>query len=1207
MLTESNNMNNAIFVQKRDGTTQEVSFDKILRRMKSLSTNLDVNPHLIAQKLCNRIYDGVKTSELDILGGEICALMITTHPDYQILAGRIAMSNLEKNTSPSFSETIQILHDNTDRNGDPCSLISEDLYQIVQKHKTKLNSVIKHRRDGNIGYFGLKTLEKSYLFKVGGKIVERPQYMFMRVSLGIHGSNIKDAIETYNGLSEQEFIHATPTLYNAGTKRPQLSSCFLLSMKADSIDGIYSTLKDCALISKWAGGIGLHVHNVRAKTSLIRGTNGISNGLVPMLRVFNNTARYVDQCVLPETIIYTTQGPMEIQNCVPGVTPIYNRKGYVEIIQKVLEHSYDEKMLKFQFDKLGCELTVTPQHPIYILPNVDPTFNVKDIQNRLSQNLLSYEWKEAENVSINDMVVFSIPFYMKDIISLSEEDCLIYGILSYLNAYPDQTKTKYSIKLNNTLEDELSYSSQVMKIITDYLGNKIVEYKIKKTRHEIEITWDKTVNLPFVNSDFMDNVGRCYIASRWLNLPNNKIKYIINGFILVCNELITFVNNDLMKEGFKFMCLKLGFMPEIEKQSNSSWYHIFSRCTKDYYRIKIPKTVENCKALGIDVNKETNFERSYSMKFDDKIVCRIKNIQETKYQGILYDLQMPEEHNYLLSSGLVHNGGGKRNGSIAIYIEPWHSDIHSFLELKKNHGSEEERARDLFYALWIPDLFMKRVKENGEWTLMCPDECPGLADCYGEEFESLYQKYENEGRGKTTMKAQELWAQILESQTETGTPYILFKDHCNRKSNQKNLGTIKSSNLCCEIVEYSSPEETAVCNLASIGLPKFVKETDKGIIFDYEHLMKVVKIVTRNLNKVIDVNFYPIPETRNSNMKHRPIGIGVQGLADVFAKMKIGFDSLEAKKINRLIFEYIYLASLEASMEIAKKREKLIKKYKDLVGKKGDEITEEVIGEKEKLEKELNPIREELARDKFLGTYSSYIDSPCYHGKLQFDMWGVEPSEELKGRWDKLRKDIKKFGIRNSLLLAPMPTASTSQIMGNNECIEPYTSNIYLRRVLAGEFIVINEHLVRDLIKIEMWNPEIKDLILKYEGSIQNIESIPDDLKQIYKTVWEISQKSLIDMAADRGAFICQSQSLNLFIARPNHGKLTSMHFYSWKKGLKTGIYYLRSKPIAKAQQFTIEPDAKISSENNSTTEPLEENAITACRLDNPDCEACGS
>jgi len=1226
MLSESTNMNNAIFVQKRDGSTQEVSFDKILKRMKSLSSGLTVNPHLIAQKLCNRIYDGVKTSELDILGGEICALMITTHPDYQILAGRIAMSNLEKNTSPSFSETVQILYDNVDKNGDRCSLISEELYQTVQKHKTKLNSVIKHKRDSNIGYFGLKTLEKSYLFKVAGKLVERPQYMFMRVALGIHGNNIKDAIETYHGLSEQEYIHATPTLFNAGTKRPQLSSCFLLSMKNDSIDGIYSSLKDCALISKWAGGIGLHVHNIRAKNSVIRGTNGISNGLVPMLRVFNNTARYVDQCVLPQTVIYTTDGPKEIQNCLPGITQIYNRCGKIENIQQVLEHPYEDKILEFTFDKLGCELTITPQHPLYILPEVDNKFNATDIQNRISQNLLSYEWKEAEKVTPQDMVVFTIPQYSQDIDSLSEADCFMYGIISALGGYGIYHQTEYNISLPTPLVETgsavESNTTQIIKSISTYLGNKTIKHSINCNGKTRCISWEKTVSLPFVYGDFYDVEGKPYISPRWLNLPTQKLIQILKGFLLGNDSLIIKIDGKIMKECLKFMCLRLGFLPEILSKKTYKSLDIFGMYGKDYYEFKIPKTLDISRLLGNlhiqgeNLSESSDYESTNSFRIDDKIVCRVMNVKETKYQGILYDLQMSEEHNYLLASGLVHNGGGKRNGSIAIYIEPWHADIFSFLELKKNHGNEEERARDLFYALWISDLFMKRVKTNGVWTLMCPDECPGLSDCYGEEFEELYQKYEAEGRGKQTIKAQDLWSHILESQTETGTPYLLFKDHCNNKSNQKNLGTIKSSNLCCEIVEYSSPEETAVCNLASIGLPKYVKTVEQDGVtktsFDYEHLMKVVKIVTRNLNKVIDVNFYPIPETRVSNMRHRPIGIGVQGLADVFAMMKLPFDSDEAKEVNRLIFEHIYLAALESSMELSKKREKQMKKYKDVLERVSQNSTDELVEEKEKLEQELNPIREELNRDKYLGTYSSYIGSPCSEGILQYDMWGVEPSEILKSRWDKLKKDIKKYGIRNSLLLAPMPTASTSQIMGNNECIEPYTSNIYLRRVLAGEFIVINEHLVRDLIKIDMWNPEVKDQILVNEGSIQNIEGIPEDLKKIYKTVWELSQKTIIDMAADRGAFICQSQSMNLFIARPDHGKLTSMHFYSWKKGLKTGIYYLRSKPVAKAQQFTIEPE-KVQSSVSPTQpiqvegESLEANAIKACRLDNPDCEACGS
>ena len=1226
MLSQSpSHMNNAIHVQKRDGSRQEVSFDKILKRMKSLSTGLDVNPHLIAQKLCNRIYDGVKTSELDILGGEICALMITTHPDYQILAGRIAMSNLEKNTSPSFSETIQVLYDNKDKNGDRCSLISEELYQIVQKHKTKLNSVIKHKRDGNIGYFGLKTLEKSYLFKVGGKIIERPQYMFMRVALGIHGHNIKDAIETYHGLSEQEFIHATPTLFNAGTKRPQLSSCFLLSMKADSIDGIYSTLKDCAMISKWAGGIGLHVHNVRAKNSVIRGTNGISNGLVPMLRVFNNTARYVDQCVLPETIIYTTDGALEIQNCVPGKTQIYNLLGQAETIQNVLEHPYEGEMLHLELDNLATSLDITPEHPIYVLPEVDSAYSVDDIENRLQQNLLEYEFKEAKNITTRDMIVFTIPSFHQDIEDIKEEDCYIYGLMLSRGEYGNQKETRCMITLKNSETANNPQDNGLLATVVNYLTNRGIKNQVEFVGHKLIIRWDKTVNLPFHYSDFYNSKGEKSINSRWLNLPTHKLVHLLKGILAgEGNNFIIRVDSKSWLEDIKFMCLRMGFIPRVSIKKTYSSFDILGRYGKTNIDIHIPKATDICQTLGIDMERQTNLEFSNHLRFGDKLLCRISNITDSKYQGILYDLQMPQEHNYLLSSGLVHNGGGKRNGSIAIYIEPWHADIMSFLELKKNHGSEEERARDLFYALWVPDLFMKRVQSNGDWTLMCPDECPGLADCYGEKFEELYEQYEREGKGKLTMSAQELWSHILESQTETGTPYLLFKDHCNHKSNQKNLGTIKSSNLCCEIVEYSSPEETAVCNLASIGLPKFVKERqveDGGnegdneqieSYFDYEHLAKVVKIVTRNLNKVIDINFYPIPETRTSNLRHRPIGIGVQGLADVFAKMKVGFDSVEARHINRMIFEHIYLASLESSMEIAKKREKQMKKYKELLLKLDsscsgtEEPDTELSVEISKLEKELKPIREELNREKFLGSYSSYLGSPISQGIFQYDMWGVETSEELKSRWDKLKKDIKKYGIRNSLLLAPMPTASTSQIMGNNECIEPYTSNIYLRRVLAGEFIVINDHLVRDLIKINMWSPEIKDLILKNEGSIAQIDGIPDKIKEIYKTVWEMSQKSLIDMAADRGAFICQSQSLNLFIARPDSGKLTSMHFYSWKKGLKTGIYYLRSKPIAKAQQFTIEPEKKKTTETK-TDSSLEATAIKACRLDNPDCLACGS
>ena len=826
MVDSINNTMELDYVTKRDGSKEEIQFDKILTRIKKLSKTLTINPSKVTQKVCSQIYPNIHTSEIDELGGQICASLSTEHPDYGRLASNIVISNHHKNTSPSFTECIKALYEE--------DLISKKIYSIVKTYRAKLNDVIDCKRDFDLDYFGFKTLEKSYLMKINGEVVERPQYMFMRVSLGIHLNDIKEAIETYNYMSNKYFTHATPTLFNSGTPRPQLSSCFLLSMKDDSIEGIFSTLKDCALISKWAGGIGLHVHNVRAKNSKIRGTNGISNGLVPMLRVFNNTARYVDQ------------------------------------------------------------------------------------------------------------------------------------------------------------------------------------------------------------------------------------------------------------------------------------------------------------------------------------------------------------------------GGGKRNGSFAIYIEPWHKDIFDWLLLRKNHGSEEERARDLFYAIWMPDLFMERVKENGSWTLFCPNEAPGLADCYGDDFKTLYLKYESDKHyNGETIDARKLWFAILESQIETGTPYICYKDAANKKSNQQNLGTIKSSNLCTEIIQYSSPKEYAVCNLASIGLSKFVNTNTNQ--FDYDMLYKVTKIITKNLNKVIDVNYYPIPECELSNKLHRPMGIGVQGLADVFALMKIAFDSESAKQINENIFETIYYSAVETSLEISIKREVKIKEIKTLMDKieKVSESTElsEMKKDLSALKKIYKPIKEELNRDNYLGSYSSFEGSPMSKGLFQFDLWGGKGSDRYD--WDMLKNKVKKHGIRNSLLLAPMPTASTSQILGNNECIEPFTSNIYLRRTLAGEFVVINKYLIKDLIDLNLWNEDIKNMIIKNNGSVKDIDEIPDNIKNVYKTVWEIGNKTLINMAADRGKYICQSQSLNLFVEKPDFNKLSSMHFYSWSKGLKTGIYYLRTKPIAQAQQFTIEPEKKKTK--------------FVCKKDDPDCLMCGS
>lgn len=784
-----------MLVIKRDGRKETVKFDKITARIEKLSYGLNsdfVKTIEIAKKVIDGLYDGVSTQELDELAAETAATLTTKHPDFATLAARIAVSNLHKTTSKSFSSTMKRLYTYVNpKTGENASLLSKEVYGIINKNAALLDSSIIYDRDFSYDYFGFKTLEKSYLLKLDGKVVERPQHMLMRVAVGIHMDDIDSVLETYNLLSEKWFTHATPTLFNAGTPKPQLSSCFLLTMKEDSIDGIYDTLKQCAKISQSAGGIGLSIHNVRATGSYIKGTNGVSNGIIPMLRNFDMTARYVDQ------------------------------------------------------------------------------------------------------------------------------------------------------------------------------------------------------------------------------------------------------------------------------------------------------------------------------------------------------------------------GGGKRKGSFAIYIEPWHSDIFEFLQLKKNHGKEELRARDLFYAMWIPDLFMKRVESNEDWSLFSPDEAKNLHETYGEEFEKLYEKYEKEGKARKTVKAQDLWFEILEAQIETGNPYILYKDAANKKSNQKNLGTIKSSNLCTEIIEYTSPDEVAVCNLASIALNKFVKD---DLTYDHQKLYEITKVITRNLNKVIDVNYYPVEEAKNSNLRHRPIGIGVQGLADTFILMRQSFDSPEAKQLNAEIFETIYFAAMESSMEIAQKE----------------------------------------------GPYKTYEGSPVSKGIFQFDMWGVVPSSK-RWDWTKLKREVKKHGVRNSLLLAPMPTASTSQILGNNECFEPYTSNIYTRRVLSGEFIVVNKHLLKDLIKLNLWNENMKDRLMESNGSIQGFEEIPEDIKQLYRTVWEVSQKSIIDMAADRGAYICQSQSMNIHMQDANFGKLTSMHFHAWKKGLKTGLYYLRTKAAADAIKFTIVKEEK-------STDKEEQQSAMQCSIDNQDdCEMCGS
>jgi ribonucleoside-diphosphate reductase alpha subunit len=944
-------------VTKRDGTIEIVSFDKILTRIRRLGNeaNLRINYTTLAMKVIDQLYDKIATTKIDELCADQCASLASTHPDYNTLAGRIVVSNHHRNTSASFSAVMKQLYDFRDLQGQNCPMISEELYQIVCDHGSDLDAICNYDRDYLIDFFGFKTLERSYLMKIHRATVERPQHMWLRVSIGIHGRNFDLVRETYNYMSNKYFTHATPALFNAGTPRQQLSSCFLLSMESDSIEGIYNTLKDCAMISKWAGGIGLHIHNIRAQGSHIRGTNGSSNGIVPMLRVFNNTAKYVDQCVVPDTLVLASDGYKPIRDVLVG-----------EVFS-----------------------TRTIPEPV--------------------------DFSKSEFYQMNDTR------------GLEES------------------------------EDSISVSGHSNANVVSRVKRVIV--------HEV------------VDADLlaMETVGAngC-VSDHVLRITPGHPVYAVRAEDVA----------DPRKRG------------------------------------------EWIEAGQLQVGDRLVFGENVRASYQS-----ITSIREEKYTGDLYDLEIETENqrpgfantNYLTPSALLHNGGGKRNGSFAIYLEPWHADVEMFLQMRKNHGDEELKARDLFYALWIPDLFMQRMRDGGQWTLLCPDECPGLADCYGDAFVELYTKYEREGRGKKTMPARDLWLQILDAQMETGTPYILYKDACNAKSNQKNLGTIKSSNLCTEIVEYSSPDETAVCNLASIGLPMFV--VDKT--FDFALLHKVAKVATRNLNRVIDINYYPTEKTRRSNMRHRPIGIGVQGLSDTFIQMGMAFYSDEAKELNRAIFETIYHAALEQSIEMARAD----------------------------------------------GPYESFVGSPASQGVLQFDMWDVIPSDRYN--WGYIRRELLCHGMRNSLLVAPMPTASTSQILGFNECIEPLTSNIYSRRTLAGEFILANKYLMTDLLNLGLWNEKIKNNIIANNGSIQHIDIIPQEIKDRYKTVWEIPMRHLIDMAADRGAFICQSQSLNLWLEDPNYNNLTSMHFYSWKKGLKTGIYYLRRRAKHQAQQFTIEPEKR--------------------------------
>jgi len=1067
-------------VIKRNGELEEIAFDKILNRIKKLGmeANINVNYSSLTMKVIDQLYDKIHTTKIDELTADHCISLSTHHPDYATLAGRILVSNHQKNTSPSFSEAMKQLYYFYDVHEGHSPIISQELWETVSSNREIFDEMINHNRDYLIDFFGFKTLERAYLYKINNTIVERPQYMWLRVAIGIHGKKMDDIKETYDLMSQKYFTHATPTLFNAGSPRPQLSSCFLQAMENDSVDGIYNTLKECAQISKYSGGIGLHIHNIRCKDSHIRGTNGKTAGIVPMLKVFNNTARYINQCFAPETVVYSKDGPKQMKDITTS-DELITMDGTFKRVNKIIINKVKKEILEIETANSLFPVRVTKEHEIYAINH--------ETQNKAGQFTPSF--LSAGNLKEDDLVAFPIPSYVNETYVISD-----------MNFYES-----YGTLIGNQGE----------KMSSPYL----------------HLSQEKTLKLiigMFKSSNF--------------NTQTNTYSS----------------TNSLLISQIKYLLLKLGVL------TTSS--HEFEITVPQEYQLQVKTTSNSNNILWSPITKITKIE----------------------YEGDVYDFNMIDNHNYLTDMGLVHNSG-KRNGSFAIYLEPWHGDIESFLEMRKNHGDEEMKARDLFYALWVPDLFMERIKENKKWSLFCPDECPGLSDVYGDKFKELYESYESSGKSRKTMDARDLWFKVLDAQMETGTPYLLYKDAANMKSNQKNIGTIKSSNLCTEIIQVSDEKETSVCNLASIGLPTCVNP--KTLEFDYDKLHAVTKVITNNLNKIIDINYYPTPKSKRSNLLNRPIGIGVQGLADVFMMMNVPFHSDAAKKINIDIFETIYHAALEKSNEIAIDRHDKLKRFHDYFNEMKtlqtnaaeDYVTTDVIFEHLS---ELKPVYGEMNNlsNERCGAYSSFEGSPASLGYLQFDMWNVIP---LSNRydWTGLKQSIRKYGLRNSLLLAPMPTASTSQILGFNECFEPITSNIYSRSTLAGEFILANKYLMNDLIQLGLWTEKIKDNIIANKGSIQQLTVLPQYIRDKYKIVWEIPMKHIIDMSADRGAYVCQSQSLNLWLEDPNYNTLTSMHFYSWKRGLKTGIYYLRRKAKHQAQQFSIEPERKQEDENTQHDE----------------------
>jgi len=1414
-------------IKKRDGHLENLSFDKIVYRLKKLANDKtlgqlkSIDTDIIAQKVVSTIYDGVSSTELDEEAARI-AISMTENLEFGKLASRIVISNMHKNTTECFSQVMENLYGNIDKNGNNAPVLADDIIDIIRKNKDILNDSIDYTRDYKFDYFGFKTLEKSYLMKINGKVVERPQHLYMRVAIQVHKDSIEEIIKTYNLISQHYFTFASPTMFNGGSRLQNLSSCFLLNTK-DSIDGIFKTMSDCAKISKVGGGIGLDINNIRSKGTIIRGTNGHSDGIIPMLKVYNEISTYVNQCFIPDTWVYSKNGPKQMKDITTSDFLI-TIDGTFKQVNQVIKNDINKEILEIRATNTLFPVKVTKEHELYLLKNQKKITNYSVIKNRLEKGLIKPEFYDAKDLTEDDLVGFPIPTYEADNDIHDLDYYKFYGIMLG-NGHICDGRNEFNITLDNyDLKD----------FVKTYLKDKNIHYWECENKTECSsIRWCDSDLLNLTREMLYDSNNEKYIKDEFLHLPIPKIMKILEGLLrtdcLNLKELVFTSSSQKLVMQTRYLLLRLGILTSGNVKNNIEKSHITKQLS---YYLRIPKHPNLSKIINF---KETGQYFKY-FEWNGILWGRIKSIHKITYKGEVYDFNMIDNHNYLTDMGLVHNSG-KRKGSFAMYLSPHHPDIFEFLDLRKNQGSESLRARDLFLAVWVPDLFMKQVEIDGEWYLMDPDECPNLNDVYGDEYETLYWKYVEENRFKRKVKAQDIWLKILESQIETGTPYILYKDAANKKSNQKNIGPIRSSNLCvapetmiltsngyytikklenqtvdvwngqeftkttiqktgenqelikiklsngtelectpyhkfyivtssqspkiqkieakdlkpnmkliksdfpiitdglsdflypyehglnnkksptmvpinynidiklrwleglvdrngymcksknlngiqissmnkiflenvkymlqtlgcdpkineqrqstqkgyrllitswdvatlyklgfrpkklkitgvypthntkrwiqvkeiiethrisdtycfkeekrgmgifngiltgqcAEVLLHSNPDEYSCCNLASIALPKYVDIDPETKIPFYNHqkLYEVAKHIVLPMNNVIDFNYYPVPETERSNLAHRPIGVGVQGLSDTYIKMRYPFESKEAKKLNKEIFETIYFGLLTGSMELAKKD----------------------------------------------GTYSTFKGSPMSEGKLQFDLWvdynNINISEYLSGRWDweTLRQNIKEYGVRNSTLTTCMPTASSAQIMGNTESFEPFDSCIFKRRVLSGEYIIANKHLVEDLTKLKLWNKEMKDLIIAHNGSIQNIENIPDNIKELYKTVWEIKMKDFIDQSVERGPFIDMTQSLNLFMASPTIKKLTSMHFYAWKQGLKTGIYYLRSKASSGASKFTIDPNMekkiKEKQKKGKSLTKQEEEAILMCSIENKEaCMMCTS